>query len=45
MLVEHVETYAKARYGCHPRQKGFHKDLTDNLHQLSFLAGFTDADT
>ena len=45
VLLQHVEQYAKTRYSCHSRGVGFRKDLKDNIHQLSILAGFTQVDS
>jgi hypothetical protein len=45
LLLEYVEKYAQMRYTCQLREPGFRKDLKDNLHQLSLLAGFTEGDT
>ena len=45
VLLQHVELYAKTRYSCHSRGVGFRKDLKDNIHQLSILAGFTQVDS
>jgi len=44
LLLEKIQEYALERYRCRSREVGFRKDLKDNLHQLSLLAGFTDTD-
>lgn len=44
IFLEKIQEYAKARYGCRPREVGFREDMKDNLHQLSLLARFADTD-
>ncbi|KAH7418801.1 hypothetical protein BKA64DRAFT_564424 [Cadophora sp. MPI-SDFR-AT-0126] len=45
LLLDYVERYAKARYGCHHRKPLFKKDLEKNLKLFSLLAGFNEVDT